>query len=299
MTKTIVSTIALVWILQGCGSDSNSSSDVTSHSVSPTVSEEVKSFASSVNKNNEVLSVVKETGSSQVSSSKTENKSKMYQKETIESCEDGGTQKITSDVDFDSNDMALLQQIMKDGLNATIVSEECIEEGEKINGTLSLVIKGKDLETIEVTFLEDSTFEDLESSEVITVFKNSTVTIKDISDETAEVTSTIKAISSAGVKYETIDLVSYETTNEKGDASYEVSGKLVHNGITYRVDEQYDSSKTPMVFKDSESLVSGTAKYYNEENHHVTITVIDTNRIKISVDTNNDGRTDEEESIDL
>lgn len=300
MTKTIISTIALVLILQGCGSDSKSSNDTTSKSVSPTVSEEIKSFASSINKDNEVLSMVKDTGSSEASSSKTVNKNKIYQKENIESCEGGGTQKTTSDTDFDTNDMAQLQQIMNNGIKATIVSEECIEEGEKINGTLSLTIKGKDFENINITFLEDSTFEDLETTEIITVFKNSTVTINDISDDISKVKSTIKATSSTGEKYETIDLVSYETAKENGNtSSYEVSGKLVHNGITYRVDEQYDSSKTPMVFENDKELVSGTSKYYNEENQHVTITVIDKNRIKISVDTDNDGRVDEEESIDL
>ena len=300
MTKTIVSTIALVLILQGCGSDSKkSSSDTSPKSVSPTVSKEIKSFASSISKESKILSTVKETSSSEMSSSKIENKNKMYQKESIESCEDGGTQKITSDIDFDTHDMAQLEQLMNNGMKATIVSEECIEDGEKINGTLSLAINGDNLETINIKFLEDSTFEDLESSEVITVFKNSTVTINDISDNTSKVKSTIKAISSTGEQYETIDLVSYETTNGDSDSSYEVSGKLVHNGITYRVDEQYDSSKTPMVFKNYEELVSGTSKYYNEENQHVTITVIDKNRIKISVDTDNDGQIDEEESIDL
>ena len=300
MTKTIVSTIALVLILQGCGSDSKSSNDTTSKSVSPTVSEEIKSFASSINKDNEVLSMVKETGSSETSSSKIENKNKIYQKETIESCQGGGTQTISSDIDFDTNEMVLLQQIKNDGIKATIVSEECIEESEKINGTLSLVVKGEDFETTSITFLEDSTFENLETTEIVTVFKNSTMTIKNISDETSEVKSTIKAISSTGEKYESIDLVSYETINENSSASsYDVSGKLVHNGITYRVDEQYDGSKTPLVLENYHDLVSGTAKYYNEENQHVTITVIDKNRIKISVDTDNDGRVDEEESIDL
>jgi hypothetical protein len=303
MTKTIVSTIALIWILQGCGSSSNNnnsdSSDTQSHSVSPTVSEEIKSFASSVNKSDEVLSVIKETSTSQASSSKTENKNKIYQKETINSCEGGGTQKIISDIDFDNNDIAQLEQMTNDSFKVKLIMDECIEDGEKSNATISLVVKGNNLSDTTITFLEESTFEELESAEVITVSKNSTITISEISDDSEKVTTTIKAVSSTGERYETIDLVAHETMNENSDSMYEISGKVVHNGITYRVDEQYDSSKTPMVYENHENLISGTSKYYNEENHHVTITVIDKNRIKISVDTDNDGIVDEEESIDL
>jgi len=291
MKKIIVlSAVTLALILQGCGSNSKSSSG---DAPKTTVSNELKSFAKGLTDNKDMTSMVKKSSSSS-SSSQTEIKAKIYQKESIESCKDGGTIKTTSDTDLE-NENLILEQIRSGGLEVTIATDECIEDGVKSNGSIALTVKSTEFDTMLLTFLEDTTFEDLESSELITVSKNSTIKIEEVSADSEKITESIKASSSTGESYESINLVYYDTM----DSSYEISGKIVRDGVTYSVDEQYNSSKTPMVFENYEDLVSGTAKYYNEQNHHITITVVAKNQIKISVDTDNDGDIDEEETIAL
>ena len=293
----ILSTVALTLILQGCGSNSKSSSGDTPKT---TVSEELKNFAKGLTESNEMTSVVKKTGSSQSSNSQTTTKTKMYYKENIQSCKDGGTIKITSDLDFDNIEEASFEQAISDGLKAEIAFDKCIEDGLISDGYVSLNIKGKELSKISLTFTKDTTFEDLESQELTKVFKGSTMTIEEISDDSERITESVRASSSTGENYESINLVSIETTTEEDrDSSYEISGKMVRDGITYSVDEKYDSSKTPMVFNSDGDLISGTAKYYNEQNHHITMNIVYKNEVKISVDTDNDGKIDEEETISI
>jgi len=294
----LLSTVALTLILNGCGSDSKSSS-TDANTPQTKVSNELKSFAEGFRKSNNIVSTVKGASSAQSETSKTENKNKIYQKDTVETCEDGGTIKITSNIDFDNVKTEELVELISNGITTDITFDDCIEDGTKSNGVISLRLEGKELNKNLITFKNDTTLEDLETTELTTILKDSTIDIEEISDDVDKVTENIKAYSSIKKDYESIDLVSMETYTTDGYSIYEISGKIVQDGITYRVDEQYDSSKTPIISDNNDNVVSGIAKYYDDKNQHIIMTVIDKNQIKISVDTDNDGDIDEEETIDI
>ena len=309
MKTTILSTIVLVLILQGCGSStSNNKKEESNTTSSSKVSNEVKSFAKGLVHGDSVSSLVKGTGSSETETETESNSSKTQtsQKTTLDSCTNGGTRAVTSDMDpenFEHMDRATriksIEERIKNGFTLTIVTDNCIEEGMKSNGSMSMRLGGEDLKITTLTFTEDLTFEDLETTEVLTIFKNSTMKIEELSEDKEITTETLQVTSSTRESHQFINLVTHSTSSENNESSYKISGKMVQDGVTYRVDEKYDSSKTPMVFKNDDDLVSGTSKYYNEKNHHITISVVAKNQIKISVDTDNDGKNDQEEIVDL
>ncbi len=299
MKKTIISTVALLLILQGCGSsDSNNKKEGATDAPISKVSNEVKSFAIAMSDSDDPSSTVKGSSSSS-SEENTETKNKIYHKSETESCEDGGTQTFSSNINEDT-DMEELGQILETTKAKTdMLFDNCIEDGEKINGAVSFTIQGSDWDVVTILYPKTTTFEDLETTEITTIFKNSTMKIESVSDDIEKITQSIKASSSTGKKYESINLISIETEEENNSSSYDISGQLIHEGITYTVDEKYDMSKTPMVFENDENLISGLAKYYNEKNQSIAIEVVGKNQIKISVDRDNDGDIDEEETINI
>lgn len=294
MKKTIISTVALLLILQGCGSsDSNNKKKEATDAPISKVSNEVKSFAIAMSDDENPSSTIKNSQGSNSSETKNDTKNKIYHKAEIESCEDGGT------FNFSSN-MEEFSQILETTIGKVdMVFDNCIEDGEKVNGAVSLTIEGSDWDILTILYPKTTTFENLETTEIVTVFKNSTMKIESVSDEVEKITQSIKASSSTGKTYQSINFISMDTMDINSSSSYDISGKFIHEGTAYTVDEKYDMSKTPMVFENDEDLVSGMAKYYNEKNQSITIEVIGKNQIKISVDTDNDGDIDEEETIAL
>jgi len=285
MIKTAVSTILLAILLQGC----NSSKESNEGDLKEKVSDEIKGFAKLLSSNKS--SKIVQSGLSSSESKSSIRNNKFVEKTTIDSCVDGGTKEIVSDIDLDN-----ITQMTLSAITVDVVVDSCIEYGVKSSGAMTMVIKGL-LTTI--TFTQDSLFEELEGGEIVTIFKGSSIKIEEISDSIEEITESTKIETNRGEKFETISLVTTETQKGEDLHSYDSSGSLIYEGVTYRVDKNYDASKTPMVVKNYEKLVSGTAKYYNEENQHITVKVLDKNRIKISVDSDNDGDIDEEEIFDL
>ena len=295
MKKIIFSTVTLLLVLQGCN---NSSSKNKDSGTTEKVSEEIKSFASTFKDANSVGGSVSKGSSSVLNSEQSNTEA---QKQRLESCEDGGTRKIITDFNFDTSSQTEIMEMLTNGISYTVDSDNCVEDGEKVNASMTMEMKlNSDLMTMNLKFNNDSTFEDLETTEVLTITKNSSMNIKELSDTEEVVTENIKFSSSKGESYETIGLVSHEIDNDATELSYDVSGKRINNSSTYSVDEKYDASKTPMtITSENGDLVSGTSKYYNEKNEHITIKVIEKNRIKVSVDNNNDGKDDATETIDL
>ena len=299
MTKTIFSTVTLLLLLQGCD-DSSSKNDNPVPSTK--VSEEVKSFASTFKDDRSVgNSIGKSVSSASEAVSNANSNKQVQQKQTLKSCTDGGTKKITTDVDFDGLSQTETVNLLNSGFTITMDSDNCIEDGAKVDASMTMVLKiNGELMTMNIKFNRDSTFEDLETTEILTVNKDSNMNIKDISDNEEMITENMKVSTSKGKNYESIALISHKIGGETTDAFYEVSGKRVDNGTTYSVDKNYDASKTPMVEEyDSGDLISGTAKYYNNENEHITVKVIGKNQIKVSVDSDNDGTDDAEEIVGL
>ena len=248
------------------------------------VSDEIKRFAIEVTKSSDVNSVLK---NGMNISEKLDNK---YQKESIESCQGGGSINLITDDDNDS----ILE----------VIADECIDDGIKISYSASVKIEKKDnnLEKTTILLNKNATFEDLETDIITTFFKDSIVIIDELSSNKYTITETIKSTISTGKKYESINLISYEQDMENISSIYEVSGQRVYNGITYSVDEEYDSSKTPIIIiyeGSNEYVVSGVAKYYNQEHQHITIDIVARDKMKISVDINNDGVDDVKETISI
>ena len=303
MTKTIFSTVALLFLLQGCG---GSSSNDGKKAPSGEVSKEVKSFAYAFKDGISIGSMVEKSSSS--AEDTLTNSFKMskslesvkYEKESLQSCSNGGTKKVSTDVDFDNLTEELAFNLFRTGFSLSMDMNDCIEDGTKTDASMSMTVKVKnDLMSMDIKFNRNSTFEEIETGEIVTVYKDSNMSMEEISDYEELVTESIKATSSTGKSYESIALTTHEFSAESSNSFYEVSGKIVHKDVTYRVDENYDGSKTPMVIDDEGNVISGTAKYFNVKNEHITVKVIGKNKIKISVDGDNDGTDDAEETIDL
>jgi hypothetical protein len=178
--------------------------------------------------------------------------------------------------------------------------DNCIEDGTKSNGEISMIMTEKDdLSTISITFTKDTTFEDIEKNEVVTVFKNSNFKDIELSETESKSIENMKLSQSSTKNYESSNLISYEKELSNGTSSYTESGEVKYNGTTYKVDEKYDGSKTPMVEDSNGDLLSGTEKYYNEKGEHITFKVVAKNRLKVSLDKDNDGVDDAEETLSL
>jgi hypothetical protein len=290
----MISTVALLLVLQGCES---SNSDTKCNTEPKTeISSEIKSFVKTLSGDEIISTVIKKSASSSEDSS-VNSKNKIYRKTVTQNCLDGGTREITSDINLKNMDNP--QEITSKEFKVNIITNQCIENGIKSNGSMQIWVQEKDkyLSTTTIKFKSDSTFEDLGTDKSYTLFKESNVTIDEISYTEEIVTESIKGTSSTGDKFQSINLITHETFTENSESSHEISGEIVHKGIKYRVDKGYDSSRTPMLFDNYKNLISGTAKYFNEKNHHITVEIVNKNKVKISVDIDNDGRTDEEETV--
>jgi len=286
--RIIINFITLFMIF-GCGfmfDGKKKSSD------DPKVSDEIKSFVLGLAKGSSVDSVLEKSMSF---AKKSDNSKKnTYQKESLESCESGGSIHY---IEKDSN--------RSDIYTLKIIADNCIDEGVKISYSAFVTIKEKDDNLSKITILlkQDAVFEDLETTIISTFFKDSIRIIDEISANEAIVTETINFSDSIGEKYRSINLISHDNYKDNSYySSYDISGQIVYKGLKYSVDEVYDGSKTPMTFiyeDDNEYLASGTTKYYNEEHQHITIEVVKKDTLKISVDIDSDGEDDAMETVKI
>ena len=307
MKKIIVPTLALFLMLQGCNDNKKSTSkkdEITQHEVSGTkIDSELKEFAKNRKTTDgiikkEVYSSASTATSRATSSSKSEEV--FYQKVTLKSCPDGGTQSLDTDFDIENLSQSELIEMVTKGITISIKLDNCIEDGTKSNGEISMIMTEKDdRSTISITFTKDTTFEDIEKNEVVTIFKNSNFKDIELSETESKSIENMKLSQSSTKNYESSNLISYEKELSNGTSSYTESGEVKYNGTTYKVDEKYDGSKTPMVEDSNGDLLSGTEKYYNEKGEHITFKVVAKNRLKVSLDKDNDGVDDAEETLSL
>ena len=317
MKKTIVSALALFLMLQGCNDDTKEKTAPQQESqnqgtknqdaqnqgtknqeaTQAKITQELKDFVQNKSKTD---SLIKKGISSSTAETSTKSEKVSYQKMTTNGCSDGGTKSL--DTNFDVANLSqteIIERVAK-GITISLGLDNCIEDGTKSNGEISVTITEKnELSTMLMTFTKDTTFEDIEKNEVATVFKNSNVKIIELSDTEEKSIENINFSQSATEKYQLIDLISYEKELSTGTSSYNVSGKVKYNETTYTVDEKYTANKTPMVSNEKGDLLSGTEKYYNEKGEHVTFKVVAKNKIKISLDKDNDGVDDAEETLSL
>jgi len=298
MRKSIIPTLAFFLMLQGCNDSKESSSCTPSNEngSKAIITNELKSFAQ--NMVGETDSLLNKGFSISTQDNSEENNEKSYQKTTVNSCESGGTKSFIDNNNLEGLSQAEIQESIKKGIGFDMVLDDCIENNVKSDGTISIEMKNEEHFTILVTFKERTKIEDLESSEKLTFLKDSTFKSIEISDEQEKLVENMTLKSTLNGTYTSIELISYENELEDGGYStYKVSGQINHNATKYKVDEKYDGSKTPMVENENGDLLSGTEKYYNEKNEHVTLTVLSKNKFKISLDKDNDGVDDAEEIL--
>lgn len=301
MKNKIASIALLALLLQGCFSSNKSTSDNNSSKISNNLKSLGLAFAGKDDMLTTVGGGISSSTSFTNSPSSSSLKMKYYQKDNISICENGGTMNIVSD--FDNQNIHTDLPI---DFNTTIIMDNCIKDGTNTNATILMNIKDKGdyLSKITMIFTENSSFEDIDSGEIVTIKKNSKVSIDELSEDTEIDTENMDIQSSTGESYKSINLVTNETYLDNGDeSSYDISGDIIYNGEKYSVDRDYDASKTPTIYRydedDISHVLSGQAKYYNQQGEHITFTIISENSMKISIDSDNDGKIDKEETISL
>ncbi len=283
-----VSIVTSIFLFTGCGS--SNSTDTTSTNLDP-VSSEAKTLAKSVTLQGmfgDQLSSTTQT---------TQSRSLRDVQSFTQNCANGGTMSMTSNFDptsfendnFDFNNFTS---------TSTMRFDNCIEDGAIVNGAMEMsttFIENK--MTITMKYIEDFTFE--EGEDKVKILKDSYMIDEMRDDNTFITTETITALFN-DQQYQTKDFKTVMFFDNYNTGFYPVSGEEIVDGVTYRVDESYDASKTPMMIDNNGDLLKGgKSKYLDGENHPVTLEATNKNEITVSVDTDGDGQADQQEVIKL
>ena len=288
LTKLIsASAIASILLLSGCKSGGN---DNPTQNTAP-VSDEVKTLAKSI--------TLQGVFGDQLSSGKSniQGRSLRDMQSFTQNCTNGGTMSIMNDFDptmFD-NDNFNFNNFTS---TSTMRFDNCIEDGAVVNGAIEMTTNFIE-NTMKITmkYIEDLTFDD--GKDKVKILKDSYMIDEMKDDNTFITTETITALFNDR-QYKTKDLKSVMFFNNNNIGFYPLSGEEIIDGKTYRVDESYDASKTPMIIDQNDDLLKGGKfKYLDEANHPVTLEATDKNEITVSVDTDGDGQADQQEVIKL
>jgi len=205
----------------------------------------------------------------------------------LQSCQNGGTMDIVIDGDLQNSDVV-------------IKYHDCNEDGEISNGTMKFEHMSDDGEAGKIIFVTD--FRVTGGSDEVFVKKGGTMQrFKEGAwyKEIVNVEMTINGITHGGE-----NLIYKEKSLEDGTyIEFPISGKeKIGDSAYFTVDTTYDASKTPFrEDKDGNLLKGGLFKYKDSKNHTVMLEVMDTNIIKVSIDSDGDGKfsADEVSAIDL
>jgi len=187
-----------------------------------------------------------------------------------------------------------------------IDAKDCIDDGIMSNYKLKLELrrKSEELFSFYYSFIENAIFEDIVTKKVSIVYKGAKLNIEELSERESKSIEIGKYRDFDGNTIDSKNLISI-TDSENRDgveykSEYSLSGEVIYNGRYYRVDEDYSAIKTPLVYyyeEENKIVVSGREKFYNKKREHVTIEVLGNTKIKVSVDKDNDGKTDVSEII--
>jgi len=273
-----VAATAALFIL-GCGSNDTLSNETTTL---PSVSNEVKILAQSISMQGMLGSLV-QIAMPDLSDSRS-------RIADIANCTNGGTFTIENNLDPQT-----MQNPNFDFTNFTIDMtmdyDNCLMDGDVTDGTIAstITING-DAINFSMSYQTDFIFKSDEGE--FKILKDST-----LQENNAIMTESMTIIYD-GQTYQSEDLkIAHAFTNNKF-YTYPISGKQTIGDVSYTVDSTYDASKTPMVTDDEGNIdKGGKSKYINNQNHHITIEAIDTNKMQVSVDTDGDGKDDQSEII--
>ncbi len=183
--------------------------------------------------------------------------------------------------------------------NTTIIYHDCLEEGVLTDGTMQDTMRFKNGMPGDdtMTFVTDFVMQYQNGN--ATIKKGSYIISEMISDETMITTENIDAYFD-GQHYQTKVFKNSDTMLSNGGmSSYPISGATLVNGHTYTVDSGYDASKTPMLTDRNFDMISGKERYFDEQNSTITLEVVGKNKMRLSLDSDHDGKADAEEVMDF
>ena len=266
MNKIVLLTIGTFFILQGCGNlDNSTDGERTDNTSSLSKAEAFVRFnyGDSMDHMGTIPWFSEEDDAPQIG---------------LRVCQESGTRSIRKIDDL----------IYESTLNA------CIEKGMESTGKAKISIT-KD-GSFSIQFIRDTTLTNLENDKKITYYKGSYLdNIRTYNKEESKLILNFKILFPDNVMYHSSHLTSYTTDNSE----YLVSGEVYYQGESYIVDKAYTASRTPMRSDDDNNLLSGTEKYYNSKNEHITLKVTSKNTMEIALDKDNDGINDLNKTITL
>jgi len=291
-----VSVVTATLFFVGCGGDSSPSKE--SSSLPKVSSAETKTLAKSLAMQGVVTEQLSQ--SKNIAEGKSSRSLKQSRQEISQSCINGGTMTMKDNFDLSKLENMDLESFNPNDLNMTMTMSfnNCIEDGMTTNGTMQMETKTEGQKMImTMKYLTD--FEATDGAESFKILKDSIVKDEMVSETKSISTETITVLY-GDEKYEAKDLKMAILMSENSFGFYPISGEEIVNGKSFRVDESYDASHTPMLMDDDGSMKKGgKSKYIDSKNNHITVEATAKDELTITVDTDGDGKADEKEVIKL
>ncbi len=295
--RVVISTVGAILLFAGCGSNNSANQNSSVIPVKP-ASKETKALAKSIlfhgrlGDNLSSMSQARQARSTRA----------LGDQDQVEACENGGTYTTTytgipdpNDPDFNPKDID--PGNMSTGMRMSY--DNCLEGGMLTDGTMEMntTVSGGNRITTHMTYLTDFTMGD--GSDTFKILKGSYV-IDEMSDASRFTTTETMTVLFGEERYESKALKTVMIMDEGAQtlAYYPVSGEERFGGRSYRVDESYDASKTPMVIdSNGDMLKGGKFRYIDDQNRLITVEVTQKNKMTVSIDTDGDGKADETETM--
>ena len=301
MKKTIaVYAVAAVLIMTGCGG--SGSTDKNGSAGDVTVSKETKALAKSILFHGRLGDQL--SSGSKALPMRTTRALIPFGGEQVNRCENGGTYTMTfsdlplpdpNDPDFNPEDFDT--QNFSTGMRMTY--DNCLEGGVVTDGAMEMntTVSGEDHFTTQMRYLTDFTMDD--GVETFKILKGSYM-IDEMFGTSRFTTTETMTVLFGKERYESKALKTVMILDDAAEtfAYYPVSGEERFGGNSYRVDESYDASKTPMVINSNGDMQKGGKfRYIDGQNRLITVEVTQKNRLTVSIDTDGDGKADEKETM--
>ena len=302
MKKTVlICMVVAVLMMTGCGGSSGTKKN-DNPGTSGNVSKETESLAKSILFHTRLGSNI--SSASQTLPMRTTRALAPFGSDQVETCENGGTFTMSfSDLPLpDPNDPGFNPEDFNSDNFSTgmrMSYDNCLQGGMITDGTMEMntTVSGENNFTTRMTYLTDFTMSD--GSETFKILKGSYV-IDEMSDDSHFTTTETMTVLFGNERYESRALQTVMIMDESAQtfAYYPVSGEERFGGTSYRVDESYDASKTPMVIdSNGDMLKGGKFRYIDDQNRLITVEVTQKNKMTVSIDTDGDGKADETETM--
>ena len=278
-----IALLATLTLISGCksASDTNSYADAKSISDPTQLSDAEKLAVAAVEGNKQAATM---TESAQPSSQAS--KSRALQ---TESCLNDGTMEMDIP-DFEH--YANMTEI-PDTYTFTVEMHECETEDGIEDGTMSFSMDNTGMNG-SVSFLTD--YHSNGNGEEIFVKKGSRFVFRTLPDGWDELVIDAD-ITSNGIRHVGQNLIYRSKELSDGTfAEYPVSGKeQIGESALFEVDPAYDASQTPYKTDTNDKVISGKARYLDDDSHYVEIEIVAENIVAVRVDENGNNTFEEDE----